>query len=173
MNAVEIEQAITDLAEQPFDSAELPYAFLEAFGNKATTIKRLRAGASNKSDLGGVLQTNNIHILTCDTGQVAEGLTALKASPATAKAKVKFILATDGTDLEAEALTSGETVACAFKDFPDHFGFFLPLAGISTVRQISYARFQTVAPCLSRWLSRASRMAASPAISMILRQRSW
>jgi len=83
MNAVEIEQAITDLAEQPFDSAELPYAFLEAFGNKATTIKRLRAGASNKSDLGGVLQTNNIHILTCDTGQVAEGLTALKASPAT------------------------------------------------------------------------------------------
>jgi hypothetical protein len=32
-----------------------PYAFLEVFGNKETTIKRLRAGASNKSDLGGVL----------------------------------------------------------------------------------------------------------------------
>src|SRR5690606_2713041 len=31
MNAVEIEQAITDLAEQPFDPAEFPYAFLEAF----------------------------------------------------------------------------------------------------------------------------------------------
>lgn len=45
MNAVEIEQAITDLAEQPFDRAEFPYAFLEAFGNKATTLKRLRAGA--------------------------------------------------------------------------------------------------------------------------------
>jgi integrating conjugative element membrane protein (TIGR03747 family) len=44
LNAVEIEQAITDLAEQPFDPAEFPYAFLEAFGNKATTIKRLRAG---------------------------------------------------------------------------------------------------------------------------------
>lgn len=42
MNAVEIEQAITDLAEQPFDRAEFPYAFLEAFGNKTTTIKRLR-----------------------------------------------------------------------------------------------------------------------------------
>jgi len=28
MNAVEIEQAITDLAEQPFDPAEFPYAFL-------------------------------------------------------------------------------------------------------------------------------------------------
>ena len=83
MNAVEIEQAITDLAEQPFDPAEFPYAFLEAFGNKPTTIKRLRAGASNKSDLGGVLQTSNIHILTCDAGQVTQTLAALKASPAT------------------------------------------------------------------------------------------
>lgn len=141
MNAVEIEQAITDLAEQPFDRAEFPYAFLEAFGNKATTIKRLRAGASNKSDLGGVLQTSNIHILTCDAERVTQTLAALKASPATAKAKAKFILATDGADFEAEDLTSGETVACAFKDFPDHFGFFLPLAGISTVRQISENAF--------------------------------
>ncbi|NYT77089.1 lactate dehydrogenase [Alcaligenaceae bacterium] len=141
MNAVEIEQAITDLAEQPFDPAEFPYAFLEAFGNKATTIKRLRAGASNKSDLGGVLQTSNIHILSCDTGQVTQTLAALKASPATSKAKAKFILATDGSDFEAEDLGSGETVACAFKDFPDHFGFFLPLAGISTVRQISENAF--------------------------------
>src|SRR5437667_166214 len=56
MNAVEIEEAISTLAEQAFDSAEFPFAFLQAFGNKDTTIKRLRAGASNKSDLGGVLQ---------------------------------------------------------------------------------------------------------------------
>lgn len=141
MNAVEIEQAITDLAEQPFDSAKFPYAFLEAFGNKATTLKRLRAGESNRSDLGGVLQTNNIHILTCEEGQVPRTLAALKGSPATSKAKAKFILATDGVDFEAEELSSGETVACAFKDFPDHFGFFLPLAGISTVRQISENSF--------------------------------
>ncbi|MFW5397915.1 MAG: hypothetical protein XXXNARYT_003643 [Candidatus Accumulibacter regalis] len=141
MNAVEIEQAITDLAEQSFDPANFPYAFLEAFGNKETTIKRLRAGASNKSNLGGVLQTNNIHILTCEAGQVTKALKALKDSPTTTKAKAKFILATDGTDFEAEDLVSGETVACAFKDFPDHFGFFLPLAGISTVRQITENAF--------------------------------
>src|SRR3990167_7587632 len=141
MNAVEIEQAITDIAEQPFDPAQFPYAFLEAFGNKETTIRRLRAGASNKSDIGGVLQTNNIHIATCDTGQVTKKLTALKESPATAKAKAKFILATDGMDFEAEDLAGGGTVACAYKDFPDHFGFFLPLAGITTVRQITENAF--------------------------------
>ena len=107
MSPVEIEQAITDLAEQPFDPAEFPYAFLEAFGNKATTIKRLRAGASNKSDLGGVLQTSNIHILTCNAGQVTTTLKALKDSPATAKGRAKFVLATDGVDFEAEVSRIG------------------------------------------------------------------
>lgn len=57
MNAVEIEQAISDLAERPFDPVEFPFAFLEAFGNKDTTLRWLRSAASNKSDLGGVLQT--------------------------------------------------------------------------------------------------------------------
>jgi hypothetical protein len=141
LNAVEIEEAISQLADQPFDAENFPYSFLEAFGNKDTTIKRLRTGTSNKSDLGGVLQTNNIHIATCGTGQVTNTLKALKESPATAKAKAKFILATDGLDFEAEDLASGETVACAYKDFPDHFGFFLPLAGITIVRQIAENSF--------------------------------
>jgi hypothetical protein len=141
LNAVEIEEAISQLADQPFDLENFPYAFLEAFGNKETTIKRLRSGTSNKSDRGGVLQTSNIHIATSDTGQVTKTLTSLRESPATAKAKAKFILATDGADFEAEDLNSGETVACSYKDFPDHFGFFLPLAGITTVRQIAENSF--------------------------------
>ena len=141
MNAVEIEQAITKLAEQPFDPVEFPYEFLEAFGNKESTIRRLRAIGYNKSDLGGVLQTNNIHILVCDAGLTTSALQALRVSPATAKAKVKFVLATDGVDLEAESLITGESIVCAFPDLPDHFGFFLPLAGISTIRQISENAF--------------------------------
>ena len=38
-------------------------------------------------------------------------------------------------------MTSGETVACNYSDFPDHFGFFCPLAGISTVQQIRESSF--------------------------------
>jgi hypothetical protein len=136
MNAVEIEEAISSLVEQPFDAAEFPFAFLQAFGNKETTIKRLRAGASNKSDLGGVLQTNNIHIVVCAPGEVTKTLGALKASPTTSKAKAKFVLSTDGTDFEAEDLESGDTVVCAYADFPNKFGFFLSLAGITTVKQV-------------------------------------
>ncbi|MBX9865117.1 MAG: lactate dehydrogenase [Hyphomicrobium sp.] len=142
MNAVEIEEAISALAERPFDSDEFPYAFLEAFGNKETTLKRLRKGESNKSDLGGVLQTNNIHIATCKPGEVTRTLIALKASPATARAKARFVLATDGELFEAEDLTIDDApVSCTYADFPNHFGFFLPLAGITTVKQVRESSF--------------------------------
>ena len=137
MNAVEIEEAVSRLAEQPFHAESFPCAFLEAFGNKETTLKRLRSGHTNQSDLpGGVLQRNNIHLKVCPEGAVTTTLAALRESPATTRQKAKFIVATDGKTFEAENLADGETVACAYPDFHDHFGFFLPLAGITTVQQI-------------------------------------
>jgi hypothetical protein len=141
MNAVEIEEAISDLAQEAFDQDEFPFAFLRAFGNKETTIKRLRAGTTNKSDLGGVLQTNNIHIAVAEAGQVTHTLSKLRQSPATTRSKVRFILSTDGADFETEDLETGETVACEYQQFPNHFGFFLPLAGISTVKQVRDSSF--------------------------------
>ena len=50
MNAVEIEEAISELAAKPFDREEFPYAFLTAFGNKDTTIKRLRKKMNEKGE---------------------------------------------------------------------------------------------------------------------------
>ncbi len=144
MNAVEIEEAVSELASQPFDRAEFAYQFLAAFGNKETTIKRLRAaGGSNASDVaGGVLQRNNIHLATCAAGDVDTILTALRDSPKTASAKAKFILATDGETLQAEDVTSDDPpIVCEYAKFPDHFGFFLPLAGITTVKQIRESSF--------------------------------
>ncbi len=138
MNAVEIEEAVSELAEAPFDPEVFPFAFLEAFGNKSTTIKKLKSkrSSTNKSDLDGLLQRNNIHLKVCTEGEVTDTLTSLRESPATIKHKAKFILATDGISFEAENLADGETVACEYPDFHEHFGFFLPLVGITTVKQI-------------------------------------
>lgn len=138
MNALEIEEAVSHLAMQDFDAAEFPFAFLKAFGNKKTTIKKLRSGknSSNSSDIsGGVLQRDNIHIAVCEEA-ANQKLIDLKQSPATIKGKVKIILATDGVEFVAEDLNSGETVACAYSDFANHFGFFLTLAGITTTKEI-------------------------------------
>jgi hypothetical protein len=137
MNAVEIEEAVSRLAEAPFDPEDFPFAFLEAFGNPSTTLKKLKSGSSNQSDLpGGVLQRNNIHLKVCLEGEVTTTLSALRGSKANARYKAKFILATDGKSFEAENLADGETIVCNYPDFHDHFGFFLPLAGITTVKQI-------------------------------------
>src|SRR5579871_6265197 len=105
MNPVEIEEAISQLAEKPFAPGDFPYAFLAAFGMKETTLKRLRNGQTNASDVqNGVLQRNNIHIAVCADGAVPQTLRQLRESPKTASAKAKFILATDGITLEAEDL---------------------------------------------------------------------
>lgn len=142
MNAVEIEEAVSELALQPFESKEFPFSFLEAFGNKSTTIKKLQSGTSNKSDVkNAVLQRNNIHILVSPEGKVTESLEALRSSPSTKKSKAEFILATDGLDFQAENIFTGETVACEFKDFHNFFGFFLSLANITTVKQIRESAF--------------------------------
>lgn len=142
MNPVEIEEAVSQHAEQPFNAAEFPFEFLAAFGNKETSIKRLRSGNSNHSDIAGaVLQRSNIHIAACAPGTVQETLSALRDSPKTASQKARFILATDGAEFQAEDLISGETLACDYPDFANHFGFFLPLAGITTVAQIRESSF--------------------------------
>jgi hypothetical protein len=143
MNAVEIEEALSELAAAPFDRENFAYDFLAAFGNKETTLKRLRKGESNNSDLPeGILQRNNIHMAVCDVGAVGDTLKALRESPRTVSAKAKFILATDGETLEAEEVGAnsagamGDVLATPFADFVSHFGFFLPLAGISVVKEI-------------------------------------
>lgn len=137
MNAVEIADAVAALMEEPFDGQEFPYQFLAAFSFKETTLKKLRSGTSNTSDVpGAVLLRNNIHIAVADHGKTGERLAAIKASPKMAKAKCKFVFATDGEMVEAEELATGELLACRYGELADHFGFFLPLAGISTVAEI-------------------------------------
>jgi len=137
MNAVEIEEAVSELVEAPFDPTTFPWEFLTAFGNKSTTLKRLKSGSTNKTDVdGALLHRNNIHLKVCEPGQLNATLNALQNSPATKSGKAKYLLATDAQTVEAEYLVENETLVCDYADLGNHFAFFLPLAGITTVRQI-------------------------------------
>ncbi|MFC3101688.1 type IIL restriction-modification enzyme MmeI [Altererythrobacter lauratis] len=116
MNPVEIEEAVSNLALEPFDQAEFPFQFLRAFGQKDTALARLRAGNTNQSDVpGAILQRGNIHIATCDPGAVDETLRALRESPKTTSQKAKFILATDGEAFQAEDMNGGGTVSLEWR----------------------------------------------------------
>ncbi|MCX2921650.1 abortive infection family protein [Stenotrophomonas rhizophila] len=146
MNAVEIEEAISELAIADFEPVEFPFQFLAAFGNNEVTLKRLRkvgSGGTNFSDLpGAVLQRNHIHLAVCEPGRVCETLDALKTSPKNASNKVKLVLTTDGDTLEAEYLATGELLSCSVSELAERFGFFLPFAGTAAPRS---------------WWSRAAR----------------
>jgi hypothetical protein len=141
MNAIEIEEAISALFDKPCEPETFPVEFLEAFGNKITIIKRLQSAPSLSDIDGAVLLRNNIHLKVCPEGQVGSVFNQLKTSPATTKNKVKFILVTDGSTVEAEDLSGDAILACEYADFPNHFGYFLPLAGIETVKQIRDSSF--------------------------------
>ena len=136
MNAVEIEEAVSDLVLQPFDATEFPFQFITAFGAKKATVDRLRKGNTNQSDVGGVLQRNNIHIGIAPAGEVGETLAQLRNSPKTASAKAKFLLVTDGEWVEAEDIHGGDVISCRYAELPNKFAMFLPLAGISAVKEI-------------------------------------
>jgi hypothetical protein len=99
VNAVEIKQAVSELAEQPFDRQSFPFQFHAAFGNKYTALKRLRTGVSNKSSLGDFLHANMIHFATCAPGQVHATLASLRANAASSRRRARFNLATDGERL--------------------------------------------------------------------------
>lgn len=64
MNAVEIEEAISRLAEQPFDAETFPSAFLEAFGNKPTGTSAFPEPRGTLAFLSG------IPAAICHTGTV-------------------------------------------------------------------------------------------------------
>ena len=137
MNAIEIGEAVSSLADQPFDADEFPFAFLECFDNVPVTIARLRDGESNESDIGGILQKNHIHLKTCQMGLVRNTLKELNESAATRKHKCQIILATDGWRVEARDLISGDAIACDYLDLEDHLSTLLPLAGIHPPKEIS------------------------------------
>ena len=101
MNAVEILEAVSELAEQPFDPEELLVQFVAAFGNRHTTLKRRRTGVSNKLAVGGVPQTKNILIATCALGQTHATLASFRTSAVSACQKARVNRATAGESLEA------------------------------------------------------------------------
>lgn len=55
--------------------------FPSPFWRRLGTRKQLRKGETNKSDLGGVLQTNNIHIAVAGFGEVTKGSLRAEGQP--------------------------------------------------------------------------------------------
>lgn len=131
MNAVEIEEAVAELIQQPYEPVAFITGFMAAYGASATTITRLKGGDGNTSDLAdGILWKKWIHFQPAAGGQASNVLDAIEASRKTAQGKVRYAITTDGTEFAARDLKTGEALFCPLSDLENHFGFFLPIAGI-------------------------------------------
>lgn len=131
MNAVEIEEAVGELAQQPFNPKTFVTGFMAAYGAPKTTLTLIQNGNNNPSDLtGGVLWRKWLHYKPSPTGQVADDLDSIEASKKTAQGKVRYAVSCDGNEFGARDLKTGEAIFCQLADLENHFGFFLPIAGI-------------------------------------------
>ena len=131
MNAVEIEEAVAELIQQPYEPVAFITGFMAAYGASATTITRLKGGDGNTSDLAdGILWKKWIHFQPAAEGQASNVLDAIEASRKTAQGKVRYAITTDGTEFAARDLKTGEALFCPLPDLENRFGFFLPIAGI-------------------------------------------
>ena len=132
MNPTEIADALEEIASRPFDGGEFAFAFAAAMGSPQATVSKLRSGTINKSKVpGAVLMNRKFYAMVTDTGAVDQGLSMIRSDKKTTNHKPAILLATDGVDLSAEHVASGDSLHIKFADLHHHFGFFLPAAGMS------------------------------------------
>ena len=132
MNPTEIADALEEIAARPFDGGEFPFAFAAAMGSPQATVSKLRSGTINKSKVpGAVLMNRKFYAMVTDPGAVDQGLSMIRSDKKTTTHKPAILLATDGVDLSAEHVASGDSLHIKFADLHHHFGFFLPAAGMS------------------------------------------
>jgi len=63
------------------------------------------------------------------------------------------VLAADGDVFDAEDVSTDDApVSCTYADFPNHFGFFVPPAGLTAVKQVRESSFDIWATSRMNWL---------------------
>ena len=68
---------------------------------------------------------------------VSEALAQLRQSPAIAKHKIRFLIATDYREFAAYDIKADDVLECDFTDLYKNYAFFLPLAGYEKSREFS------------------------------------
>ena len=111
VNPLTILNSCEQLIKTHYNPHHFAYSFLEAYHTSQATIARLQEGTYNKTDLlpdvinGGVALCvpSAIHLCALPIGshhnQLEHVFHALKASPATKREKVRFVLATNSVDI--------------------------------------------------------------------------
>lgn len=129
MNSHEIEQNVKRIMEN-FSKENFPYDLLLAYGISKTSITRLKTGDFNLSKVEGeILYKKKIFFKQQRTDELLSSIESLAKEERIVKHSPRFAIVTDYNNLVAKDLKLGKNLDISIKDLPNHYAFFLPLAG--------------------------------------------
>lgn len=129
MNSHEIEQNVKRIIEN-FSKENFLYDLLLAYGISKTSITRLKSGDFNLSKVEGeILYKKKIFFKQQPTDKLLSAIESFAKEERILKHSPRFAVVTDYKNLVAKDLKLGKNLDISIKDLPNHYAFFLPLAG--------------------------------------------
>lgn len=129
MNSHEIEQNVKRIFEN-FSKENFLYDLLLAYGISKTSITRLKSGDFNLSKVEGeILYKKKIFFKQQPADKLLSAIESLAKEERIVKHSPRFAVVTDYKNLVAKDLKLGKNLDISIKDLPNHYAFFLPLAG--------------------------------------------
>ena len=129
MNSHEIEQNVKRIFDK-FSEKDFLFDFLLAYGISKTSITRLKSGDFNLSKAKGeILYKKKVFFKEEQADKLLSAIESLAKEERILKHSPRFAIVTDYKNLVAKDLKLGRNLDISIKDLPNHYAFFLPLAG--------------------------------------------
>ncbi len=129
MTSLEIEQNLKRIVEN-FSPEDFLYDLLLAYGISKTSTTRLKSGDYNLSKIDGeILYKKKVFFRVEAAEKLLIAIESVANEERILRHSPRFAIVTDYKNLVAKDLKSGKNLDIAIKDLPNHYAFFLPLAG--------------------------------------------
>lgn len=129
MNSHEIEQNVKNIFKN-FSKEEFLFDLLLAYGISKTSITRLKSGNFNFSkNEGEVLYKKKVFFKVEEKDKLLSSIEDAAKDEQILKYQPRFAILTDFNNLVAKDLKLGKNLDIDINDLPNHYAFFLPLAG--------------------------------------------
>lgn len=129
MNSHEIEHNVTRIIEN-FSKEDFLYDLLLAYGISKTSITRLKSGDFNLSKTEGeILYKKKVFFKIEKADKLLSAIESVAKDDRILKHSPRFAILTDYKSLVAKDLKLGKNLDIPINELPNHYAFFLPLAG--------------------------------------------
>lgn len=130
MNVAQIENNL-QLLVKSFDEQSFIYDLMLAYGQPKASIKRLKDGGLNLSKNNGeILWKKKLFFKESKDTDLHDLIDDLRVNESISKHSPRFIIVTDYKNLLALDTKTNDTLDIEILEFPIHFDFFLPMAGM-------------------------------------------